>query len=390
MSFTFFTFVISMFWSSILIVVLYFLRKKYSIHKKAEVFCLFSIYLFCILRMVLPVDLPFSKGISMEGAYSEFCRYLYLEKIKMGDFQISFAITLAVIWIGIAFFLLWKFGIHYYYIMKEITMYQHCDTKQCDEIFQGVINESRKKLKIEILQTDTIKIPLAIGVIRKRIILPEIAYTDTELHYIIQHEYTHFLNGDLLLKLLVHIYCCIFWWNPLVYFLEKDLDQTLEIKCDLTITEGMSKERKAAYLKTVVSSLKKAGSSKDMIPMYGKAALVERNKEEEILERFKFILNSSNAKTTSKAVITVILGASVLLFLSSYLYVPLPSYEPDIKDIETEPGSHAITTENSYIVEEEKGSFYWIAFDGTKQQIDEALVSELEVEGFEVRRKEAE
>jgi len=172
-----------------------------------------------------------------------------------------------------------------------------------------------------------------------------------------------------------------------VYFLKKDLDQTLEIKCDLTITEGMSQARKTAYLKTVVSSLKKAGNSENMIPMYGTAALVERNKEGEILERFKFILNSSNVKNTGKVVLTVILGASVLLFLSSYIYVPLPSYEPDITDIETEPGTHAITTENSYIVEEEKGSFYWIAFDGTKQQIDEALVSELEEEGFDVRRK---
>jgi len=387
MSITFFTFVISIFWSSMLIVALYFLRKKYSVHKKAEVFCLFTIYLFCVLRMFLPVDLPFSKGISMEGVYSEFYRYLYLEKIRVGDLQIPFAVTLAAIWISVAVFLLWRFGIHYYHIMKEITMYQPCNTKQCEGIFQGVISESRKKLKIEILQTDTIKIPLAIGVIRKRIILPKIEYTDTELHYIIQHEYTHFLNGDLLLKLLVHIYCCIFWWNPLVYFLKKDLDQTLEIKCDLTITEGMSQARKAEYLKTVVSSLKKAGNSGNMIPMYGTTALVERNKEEELLERFKFILNSSNVKNTSKVVLTVILGASVLLFLSSYIYVPLPSYEPDITDIETDPGAHAITTENSYIVEEEKGSFYWIAFDGTKQQIDEELVSELEEEGFEVRRK---
>ena len=37
--------------------------------------------------------------------------------------------------------------------------------------------------------------------------------------------------------------------------------------------------------------------------------------------------------------------------------------------------------------EQEKGSFYWIVFDGTKQQIDEELVSELGKEGFEVRRK---
>ena len=80
----------------------------------------------------------------------------------------------------------------------------------------------------------------------------------------------------------------------------------------------MSQARKAAYLKTVVSSLKKAENSENMIPMYGTAALVERNKEGEILERFKFILNSSNVKNTSKIVLTVILGASVLLFLSSY------------------------------------------------------------------------
>lgn len=32
-----------------------------------EVFSLFAIYLSCVLRMVLPIYLSFSKGISMEG-----------------------------------------------------------------------------------------------------------------------------------------------------------------------------------------------------------------------------------------------------------------------------------------------------------------------------------
>jgi len=86
-------------------------------------------------------------------------------------------------------------------------------------------------------------------------------------------------------------------------------------------------------------------------------------------------LQISFAVTLAVIWISIAVFPAVLLFLSSYIYVPLPSYEPDITDIETEPGARAIITETSYIVEEEKGSFYWIAFDGTKQQIDEALVS---------------
>lgn len=387
MSITFFTFIISIFWSSMLIISLYFLRKKYSLNRRTELCCLFVIHSFCVLRMILPVDLPFSKGISIEGIYSKLCRYLYLEKIEIGNYQISVFMAFAVIWIGGAFFLLCKFSINYYFVTKKITGYTHCNRKKCNEIFQQVTSKSRKKLRIELLQTDDVKIPLAIGVIRKRIILPKIEYTDTELYYIIKHEYTHFLNGDLMLKLLVHCYCCMLWWNPLVSFLKKDLDQALEIRCDLTITEGMEKESKATYLKTVVSALKKAESFENMMPSYGTAALVERNKEEEILERFKFILNSCSVENKSKRLLTMMISAFILLFFGSYVFVPLPSYDPNVKEIETEADAHVVTTENSYIVEEKKGIFYWIAFDGTRQKIDKKLVLSLEEEGFEVRRK---
>ena len=74
------------------------------------------------------------------------------------------------------------------------------------------------------------------------------------------------------------------------------------------------------FLRKRYSVHKKAGNSGNMIPIYGTVALVERNKEGEILERFKFILNSSNVKNTGKVVLTVILGASVLLFFE-FLYI---------------------------------------------------------------------
>lgn len=49
----------------------------------------------------------------------------------------------------------------------------------------------------------------------------------------------------------------------MIYFLKKDMEQLLEIKCDLDVTAHMGNRDKAEYLATIVAMLKNAEAKKE-------------------------------------------------------------------------------------------------------------------------------
>lgn len=50
----------------------------------------------------------------------------------------------------------------------------------------------------------------------------------------------------------MQIICAIFWWNPLIYLLKHDINNTLEIKSDLSITNNMTEDKKLEYLQSIL------------------------------------------------------------------------------------------------------------------------------------------
>ena len=80
------------------------------------------------------------------------------------------------------------------------------------------------------------------GFFEKRILIPDKKYSREELHYIILHEYTHLDNKDILTIQLINILCIVFWWNPFVDILKGDMYQSIEIRCDQTVTKKLGKK----------------------------------------------------------------------------------------------------------------------------------------------------
>jgi len=108
-------------------------------------------------------------------------------------------------------------------------------------------------------------VPMGIGIFKKRILLPRQDYTEQELHYILLHEQTHFRHHDQLIKMLMQILCCIFWWNPLVYLLQKAISQMLEVRCDREVTESADREE---YMAVLLRLVKDGGGSHSMIERF--------------------------------------------------------------------------------------------------------------------------
>ncbi len=383
MKITFSSILMAVFWSGILVGIIYKLRKKFYFVKSFGIGCIVLVYLFCVLRMLLPIDFSFTQGIPVRGIFSDVYEVLFMTKYSFE--KCSFII-------GDVFLGIWLLGfvvlmLQFLYEYRKISRVLFSLPKRTDEQYMTALNkvyERKGKIRnVTILTNEEIVMPIGVGICKWKILLPDCEYTDQELYYILLHEYTHFLNGDLMIKMLTYVFCCIFWWNPIIYFLKKDLDRSMEMKCDLYITEKLTLNETAEYLETIVATLKSSGKRMNFPTLHGAVALAN-NKEDEIIERFQLVLkNRKNKEKNRKS--TVVWAVMVfLVWCVSYWFVPLPSYEAPVEEIEDEPGSVAITPDNSYVIIK-NGKYYWVVEGYPDEEITEKEAKELEYDGLEIR-----
>lgn len=391
MQVTLFSFFISVVWSSFLIVVIYLFRKMRFLICQFGVMSLVLLYLFCAIRMAVPLDFTFTKGISLEGMFSGIYERVVIKKIGMTD--ISVLLILFFLWIAGSSVLLVGFVYQYHMAKKEISTYPIRQDEQCQRVFAEVVSGSKRQVllpfrEINIRYSGEVNTPRGLGIFDRSIILPDEAYTDKELYYILKHEYTHFLNRDLLVKMLIHIFCCVFWWNPIVYFLEKDVSQALEIKCDLCVTEQMDNRERADYLAVILSILKKADTDRKTLALYSTAQLVSKDHETEIVERFRIVSGSHRIRRGRKILPAIGIAAFLAVFAFSYSFVLQPCYEAPVEEIETESDARELRPDNTYILKGKDGIYTIVLPSGTRQDIDEKFAIEMAKQGINIVKEE--
>lgn len=366
---------------NILIILLYLCRKKYCFMKNFGVSTVIGLYLLCAFRVLLPLDLPFTKVLQFKGFVSNLL-YDFLWG-EIGMFKISGLEILSILLSAVALILILNFVWKYNKTLKQMLSSSSGKNEHCINILEKVMKD-KKKIKIEVILNEHVDVPMGIGIIKKWIVLPEENYNDSELYYILLHEYTHFLNKDLYIKMLIHIYCCFFWWNPIALLLKKDLDQTLEIKCDLCVTEQMAVRNKADYLTTIVSTLKKLRCKKQGKPLYLTNALVIKDDKYDIVERFKMISENSSLRMENKFVTAALLTISMLIMLLSYSFVIQTAYDSPIVQYPEEQETFDIHAGNSYILKNADGTYDLICQSGETDSIDEKTAIRMEDQGIKI------
>jgi len=244
---------------------------------------------------------------------------------------------LCIVWIIGMLYSLTKYSVKYRRAMRCFQGLPQEESRMGQEILEGLDRSKR----IKVLRSAGIQTPCCIGVFRKRIFLPDKVYDREELRYILLHEYTHLAHNDILLKVLITVLCGIYWWNPLVYLLRKDLNQSMEIRCDLSITKHLGERERADYLDVILKTFREDGNSSQFA---GTAGLVE-NHSKRLLERFRIVADMG---IVQKKQVNVFAGLVMLLILIvSYSFILQPEYETPISEIETDENSYYINIEKS-------------------------------------------
>ena len=363
-----FSLLMSVLWSSLIILVAHLLRRKAFFLRRIGAPVLVVFYFLSVGRMVLPVEFPFSREVPLRSWFSTAVQAVCIEEHQLGDFGWTWAQVACVCWAAVGIILLLWFSFRYWRAVRRMTQSLARDPL-AEEVLQSIRKESKRNLKVQVFRTEQASTPMGVGIFRRKIILPCGEIPAQELEYILRHEYTHFLHGDLWVKLLTQVYCCLFWWNPLVYLLRRDLPQILEIRCDMAVTKDYTVSQKAEYLQTIVNSLKRMGKERDTSRQFlVSARLLASEDSLSLVERFRLISGGQEPRRLMTA--SLVTGALCLLFVS-YLFIFQSAYDPDMEDVLTEDGANIQIPDygEMCLVVRQDGTIVFVAESGESFQI---------------------
>lgn len=368
-----FSLLMSVLWSSLIILVAHLLRRKAFFLRRVGAPVLVVFYLLSVGRMVLPVEFPFSREVPLRSWFSTAVQAVCIEEHQLGDFGWTWAQAACLCWAAVGIILLLWFSFRYWRAVRRMTQSLARDPL-AEEILQSIRKESKRSLKVQVFRSERASTPMGVGIFRRKIILPCGEIPAQELEYILRHEYTHFLHGDLWVKLLTQVYCCLFWWNPLVYLLRRDLPQILEIRCDMAVTKDYTVSQKAEYLQTIVNSLKRMGKERDTSRQFlVSARLLASEDSLSLVERFRLISGGQEPRRLMAA--SLVTGALCLLFVS-YLFIFQSAYEPgeqDYLDISSNPFL-VVDFGEAYLVKHSDGTYSLVTEGGTSYVVDDQEV----------------
>ncbi len=204
---------------------------------------------------------------------------------------------LSKIWIlgAIAFFL-FKLSA---YIVFVVKLRKDSEETYCPELRQYT------NKKIITRKSNKISSPLMLGIIRPTLLMPETEMTKTQIDSVLAHEMTHFKRKDILCKWFAYVVKCIHWFNPVVYYIARQVNIECEISCDLAVVRGMNKEQEKSYIETILTlaTAKNRQITTMTTAMASDKKLLKR--------RFSMIKNKGNI--SKKAIIISVIIALVVL-----------------------------------------------------------------------------
>lgn len=107
--------------------------------------------------------------------------------------------------------------------------------------------------KVNLLRNRFVTTPMLIGLITPCIIIPDIDFDEKKLKNILLHEISHLRRYDIGLKWITMIATSIHWFNPLMFFIKREINNACELACDESVIKNLSPKEKQDYGDTLIS-----------------------------------------------------------------------------------------------------------------------------------------
>lgn len=167
--------------------------------------------------------------------------------------------------------------------------------------------------------------PMLIGILRPYIVIPDSSFNEKQLKNILRHEIVHFKRFDIAVKWMTMIATAIHWFNPLMYFVKKEINHACELSCDEAVIKNFSSAEKQAYGDTLISIAAENEHSKVVLQV----TMCEEKRN--LKERLVSIMNH-NKKSKIKIIFSISLLGFVI-FGALYLGAGVGNSKADLLNL---------------------------------------------------------
>jgi antirepressor regulating drug resistance, predicted signal transduction N-terminal membrane component len=338
------------------------------------------LYLFCLIRLAVPVELPWTKVVSGGSLYNFLYQIFGCEITCVAGHEIYVYHIFVVAWGVVMAVLLTRYLIQYHRVVSYFSEMEKTEDTELNNILDEICTDKEKR-NIKIVQTAAVEVPCCMGIFEKRILIPDKKYSREELHYIILHEYTHLDNKDILTIQLINILCIVFWWNPFVYILKGDMYQSIEIRCDQTVTKKLKSAERGNYLTVILKEYKASVQEKEFRKPAGAMPLFEDHSDH-LIERFRLVAEGKQSSSRIGRILVPVIAVALLVL--SYSIILQSRYEVPESTYGLKGDSLEINQKNAYMYE--KNGEYYLHCEEGNFPIDKKTVKLLEKNEFNIRK----
>ncbi|WP_455797683.1 BlaR1 family beta-lactam sensor/signal transducer [Clostridium butyricum] len=126
-----------------------------------------------------------------------------------------------------------------------------------------IIETCKKDLKMTNKNVNTIVVKniccaFVVGPLKPYIIISKDLckiFNDQEIKYILLHEMVHLKRKDIIVNFITIIFCCIYWFNPLIWIARATLINDMELSCDEKVLSVLNDEKVQGYGRTIIKVL---------------------------------------------------------------------------------------------------------------------------------------
>lgn len=373
MNLTVYNLLMSLFWSDVCVLLFCFLRRRYSFLRDYGFGPLFCLLALALVRFLIPMELPFTRIIPSYHVLPAIQNALRAE----GPFGLSWFGWLGVLWVTGTAVLLLKLLLGILLQRWHIAAIPRGDSTLALQAAAAIMPRGVRWTPTVVV-SPSVSVPSVTGFFAPIFLLPELPLTESHLKEVLRHELGHFLGRDIWIKLGIAAFQAIFWWNPVVYLLEKDLDYLLEVRADAYSTRQRTEVERLDYLEAVTEVVRQLGIPPRQRHDYV-LSLNMTGQRDQLLERMQLVFSETPRRPRGRVLLAV--GLAVLLF-SSYLFVVQPRVSPPESENYIQ-----IDTSNSYLLLTRDGS-YELYIDGSYWcTVDQANVEYLPYNSLEIKKE---
>lgn len=271
--------------SGIIIIFIAILRKVFLFRFPKRVFL--SLWMIAITRLLIPlsVSVVFIPPLSLSRSWNPYqipLEHPYLpahSDMAAGyvppayDMISSFSIW-SILWIVGALLTALYFLISYVISHLKFSESISVESKTA-ELW---LSQHPLRRSIQIRTCTHITSPLTYGIFRPTILFPmdmDLSQTN-ELHFVLQHEYTHIKYFHGAIKLLIVLCFCLHWFNPTVWMLYFLANKDMELFCDEMVLREHNGKTKTDYAHALIHMSMGTAANHHLYNNFSERALKER------------------------------------------------------------------------------------------------------------------